>query len=128
METIIQSATITHPTYLGGCPSISVVFIITAMLCNACHYDPRDMSSGISTWLTNKPRQLENWYFLCPHIEIESNGQTYYRLVIALNHGVQISWVHGCIIWHCTSETTTITNGTIAYSVFSAGSGPLSAN
>jgi hypothetical protein len=109
---------------LGGHSCISHMALISIDLANADHTDTRDASYSCAVWASNDPKNIENWYFLCPNIAIDHDGILYQGLLVALDHGVEISW-DGRVIRHCTSLTTRNTKKAHAYSFFMAANGPL---
>ena len=54
-----------------------------------------------------------------PNVQVFYNGETYYGVVIILNHGTSICW-DGRVIRHCTSITN-VTDGNHVFGTFWAG-------
>ena len=67
-------------------------------LLNAAHVDYNDNVCSISTWTENHIGCATGWYFIMPNVTTDGSK----GIVIALRHGVSISW-DGSKIFHCSS-------------------------
>ena len=57
-------------------------------LLNAAHVDYNDNGCSISTWTENHIGCATGWYFIMPNVTTDGSK----GIVIALRHGVSISW------------------------------------
>jgi hypothetical protein len=91
---------------------------------NSDHYDTRDISIGVSLFLTDDPTcTVSDWFFVLPNIELEFKGECYKGVLIELQDGVALSW-DGRQIRHCTSTGVTTGLGNRRYGLHMAANGP----
>jgi hypothetical protein len=91
---------------------------------NADHYDTRDVSIGVSLFLTNDPKcPVSGWFFVLPNIELEWKGICYKGVLIELQDGVALSW-DGRHIRHCTSAGVSTAPSNHRFGLHMAANGP----
>jgi len=77
---------------------------------NECHIDPNDAAPCITIWHECAPakdpkKNIKNWYFIFPDMEILVDGQWHKGVAIPLQHGTVVTW-DGNLIRHCTAVPT----------------------
>jgi hypothetical protein len=91
---------------------------------NADHYDTRDISIGVSLFLTDNPKcSVSEWFFVLPNIELEFKGECYKEVLIELQDGVALSW-DGRHICHYTSTGVSTASDNRWYGLHMAANGP----
>ena len=102
------------------CSSLNV----SVDLANPDHYDIRDISVGVSLFLTDSSSEsVKGWYFVMPNLEVLHCGKSYRGVLIQLQHGIALSW-DGRYIRHCSSSGVTSTPGNRRYGLHMAANGP----
>jgi hypothetical protein len=91
---------------------------------NSDHFDTRDISIGVSLFVTDDPASpVTDWYFVLPNIALEFHGKHYKGVLVELQDGVALSW-DGRYIRHCTSAGVTTNPGNRRYGLHMAANGP----
>ena len=98
----------------GTCPW-STLCVTTSNYGNEAHLDLADHCQGITIWHEKNPRMrkgvlkknIENWYFLFPDMQIMVDGVWHNGVAVPLQHGTIVTW-DATLVRHCTAFPTVI--------------------